>query len=89
VRRAFRRRAAALRRNALAPAAPSDESSAIDNAPTPEDHTMSTTTIASRLQSLAAAALMTLATLTVIDHLAAARDADGVLAARVQAAQRA
>ena len=44
------------------------------------------TTIASRLQSLVAAALMTLAMLTAIDHLAAPTAADGALVARVQAA---
>lgn len=50
---------------------------------------MNTTTIASRLQSLAAAALMTLVMLSAIDHLAAAQSADGVLAGRTQAAERA
>src|SRR5512134_3866208 len=55
----------------------------------PEEDTMNTTTIASRLQSLAAAVLMTLVMLSAIDHLAAAQNADGVLAARTQAAERA
>jgi hypothetical protein len=50
---------------------------------------MNTTTIASRLQSLAAAALMTLVMLSAIDHLAASQNADAALAARTQAAERA
>jgi hypothetical protein len=88
VRRAFRRRAGALCRKALAPDARSADSAGIDIATTPQEDTMNTTTISSRLQSLAAAALMTLVMLSAIDHLAAAQNADGVLAARTQAAER-
>jgi hypothetical protein len=47
------------------------------------------TTLAYRLQSLAAAALMTLAILAGINHLATAPEhADGALLARVQSAAR-
>jgi hypothetical protein len=89
VRRAFHRGAAAFRRRPLAPRAVSADSPAINNATRTQEDTMKTPTITSRLQSLAAAALMTVLTLTAIDHLAAPASADGVLATARTAAPRA
>jgi hypothetical protein len=74
-------------RSRRAPSAPTVQ--AIDNATRTQEDTMKTTTITSRLQSLAAAALMTVLTLTAIDHLAAPASADGVLATARTAAPRA
>jgi hypothetical protein len=85
---AFRRAAAAAGRKPLASSGGNDESDAIDNAITRQEADMNANQTATRLQSLLAAALMTLVTLGAIDHLAATEHS-GLLAERAQATERA